>query len=65
MLKFHVDLHTSNPENDTQDIKFHTIVDAENADSAKQLAMTILEKEQPGLIPPVSWEWSIYEFPLG
>lgn len=65
MLKFHVDLHTINPENNTQDIKFHTIVDAENAESAQQLAMTVLEKEHPGLNPCASWEWSVYEFPMG
>jgi len=65
MLKFHVDLHSSNPDDDSPDVKFHVIVDAENSDAAKQKAISTMQKEQPDLNPEPGWEWSIYEFPLG
>jgi len=65
MLKFHVDLHSVDPEDGSEDVKFSTIVNAENAEGAKQEAQSILKKEQPDLNPPDSWVWSIYEFPLG
>lgn len=61
MLKFHVDLHT----NDPQDVKFHTIVDAETAEGAKLLAEAVMQQEKPNLEVKPHWEWSIYEFPLG
>ena len=65
MLKFHVDLHSTNPDDGSQDVKFHAIVDAENSDAAKQQAIATMQKEQPALKPEAEWEWSIYEFPLG
>jgi hypothetical protein len=65
MLKFHVDLHTTNPEDGSQDVKFHTIVNAETVEGAQQEALAVMKKEQPALNPKPDWEWSIYEFPLG
>lgn len=65
MLKFHVDLHSTNPKDDSQDVKFHAIVNAENTASAKQEALAVMQKEQPELKADPSWQWSIYEFPLG
>jgi|GEM_PF-1843838 len=65
MLKFHVDLHSTNPDDDSQDVKFHAIVNAENIASAKQEALAVMQNEQPELKADPSWQWSIYEFPLG
>jgi len=65
MLKFHVDLHSTNPDNNSQDVKYHVIVDAENSDTAKQKAISSMQKEQPDLKPEPDWEWSTYEFPMG
>jgi len=65
MLKFHVDLHSTNPEDNSQDVKFHTIVNAENSNNAKQEALAVMQKEQPELKTEPDWQWSIYEFPMG
>jgi len=65
MLKFHVDLHSVDPEDGSHDVKFSTIVNAENEEGAKQEAEAALKKEKPELSPPDSWQWSVYEFPLG
>lgn len=65
MLKFHVDLHTVNSEGESDEVKFSSIVNAENSESAKQQALSQLKKEQPELTPPDAWQWTIYEFPLG
>jgi hypothetical protein len=65
MLKFHVDLHTVNSEGTSDQVKFSSIVNAENAENAKKEALSLLKKEQPELTPPDAWQWSIYEFPLG
>lgn len=65
MLKFHVDLHSTNPDDGSQDVKYHAIVDAETPDAAKQQAMHRMQQEQPDMTPQPDWEWSIYEFPLG
>lgn len=65
MLKFHVDLHSTDPEDGSQDVKFHVIVDAEDSDSAKEKAIAAMQSESPALTPEPDWEWSIYEFPLG
>jgi len=65
MLKFHVDLHSTNPEDNSQDVKFHAIVNAENSHNAKQEALVVMQKEQPELKAEADWQWSIYEFPMG
>lgn len=65
MLKFHVDLHSSNPDQDSHDVKFHAIVDAETAADARQRAIEKIKKEQPDMIIKPHWEWEIYEIPLG
>ena len=65
MLKFHADLHSVDPEDGSEDVKFATIVNAEDAEGAMQEAKSMLKKEKPDLNPPDSWAWSIYEFPLG
>lgn len=65
MLKFHVDLHSIDPEDGSQDVKFSTIVTAEDEEGAKQEAKSVLKKEKPELNPPNTWAWSVFEFPLG
>lgn len=65
MLKFHVDLYSINPEDGSQDVKFHVIVDAEDSNDAKEKAIAVMKIKKPDIALSPDWEWSIYEFPLG
>lgn len=44
MLKFHVDLQSVNSQRESEDVKFTTIVSAQDADAAKQKAQSLLKE---------------------
>jgi hypothetical protein len=65
MYRFHVDLYSIDAEKEARNKEFTTIVPAADVESAIQRAKSVLQEKMPGLVPANSWNWAVYQMPLG
>ena len=59
-IKYQVDLATINPMNDEKDIRYSTLVEAQDEKEAINIAKNKQNQERPDLHPSKVWSWSAY-----